>query len=138
MSVLLNGWVTANYSVGRKYDYKFQDGEQNGGRANAWLYLKRLYFISSGIAYCIWPYASFYAGLSCSLFVYYARQLECCTVITNIFKHVKYLLSIDEENSEKSAWYNFKNLLWNDLAMISNDLPLFALVDILLYFKFRL
>ena len=45
---------------------QIQDGGQNGGRANAWLYLKRLYFISSGIAYCIAPYASFYAGLSCS------------------------------------------------------------------------
>ena len=30
-----------------------------------WLYLRRLYFISSAIAYCISPYASFYAGLSC-------------------------------------------------------------------------
>ena len=30
------------------------------------LYLKRLYFISSAIAYCISPYASFYAELSCS------------------------------------------------------------------------
>ena len=29
-----------------------------------WLYLKRLYFISSTIAYCISPYASFCAGLS--------------------------------------------------------------------------
>ena len=36
-----------------------------GGRARVGLYLKRLYFISSGIAYCISPYASFYAGLSC-------------------------------------------------------------------------
>ena len=33
--------------------------------ASLWLYLKRLYFISSSIAYCILPYASFYAGLSC-------------------------------------------------------------------------
>ena len=33
--------------------------------ARLWLYLKRLYFISSAIAYCISPYASFYAGLSC-------------------------------------------------------------------------
>ena len=32
--------------------------------ARLWLYLKRLYFISSAIAYCISPYASFYAGLS--------------------------------------------------------------------------
>ena len=32
------------------------------------LYLKRLYFISSAIAYCILPYAYFYAGLSCSKF----------------------------------------------------------------------
>ena len=48
-----------------KYDYKFQDGAQNGGLARVWLYIKRLYFISSGIAYCISPYASFYAGLSC-------------------------------------------------------------------------
>ena len=30
------------------------------------LYLKRFYLISSAIAYCISPYASFYAGLSCS------------------------------------------------------------------------
>ena len=37
----------------------------NGGRARAWLYLKRLYFISSIIAYCISPYASFYAGRNC-------------------------------------------------------------------------
>ena len=34
--------------------------------ARLWLYLKRLYFISSAIAYCISPYASFYAGLSCN------------------------------------------------------------------------
>ena len=33
--------------------------------ARLWLYLKRLYFISSAIAYCISPYSSFYAGLSC-------------------------------------------------------------------------
>ena len=32
--------------------------------ARLWLYLKRLYFISSAIAYCISPYASFYAELS--------------------------------------------------------------------------
>ena len=35
--------------------------------ARLWLYLKRLYVISSAIAYCISPYASFYAGLSCLL-----------------------------------------------------------------------
>ena len=33
--------------------------------ARLWLYRKRLYFISSAIAYCILPYASFYAELSC-------------------------------------------------------------------------
>ena len=33
--------------------------------ARLWLYVKRLYFISSALAYCISPYASFYAGLSC-------------------------------------------------------------------------
>ena len=33
--------------------------------ARLWLYLKHLYFISSAIAYCISPYASFYAELSC-------------------------------------------------------------------------
>ena len=48
-----------------KSDYKFQDGGHNDGRARVWLYLKCLYFISSGIAYCISPHASFYAGLSC-------------------------------------------------------------------------
>ena len=37
------------------------------GPCKVWLYLKRLYFISSGIAYCISPYARFYAGLSCFL-----------------------------------------------------------------------
>ena len=36
--------------------------------ARLWLYLKRLYFISIDIAYCISPYASFYAGLSCCNF----------------------------------------------------------------------
>ena len=51
-----------------KSDYKFKDGGQNGSRARVWLYLKRLYFISSVIAYCISPYASFYAGLSCVIF----------------------------------------------------------------------
>ena len=56
---------TSVLEVERKYDYKFQDGGQNGGRANAWLYLKRLYFISRGIAYCISPYASCYVRLSC-------------------------------------------------------------------------
>ena len=35
--------------------------------ARLWLYLKRLYFISSAIVYCISPYVSFYAGLSCSI-----------------------------------------------------------------------
>ena len=35
--------------------------------ATLWLYLKRLYFISSAIAYCISPYVSFCAGLSCYL-----------------------------------------------------------------------
>ena len=33
--------------------------------ARLWLYLKRLYFMSSAIANCISPYASFYAVLSC-------------------------------------------------------------------------
>ena len=33
--------------------------------ARPWLYLKRLYFSSSAIAYYISPYASFYAGHSC-------------------------------------------------------------------------
>ena len=33
--------------------------------ARLWLYLKRLYFISSAITYCISMYSSFYAGLSC-------------------------------------------------------------------------
>ena len=32
-------------------DYKFEDGGQNGGRAKVWLYIKRLYFISSVIAF---------------------------------------------------------------------------------------
>ena len=36
--------------------------------ARLWLYLKHLYFISSAIAYCISPYASFYAELSCLIF----------------------------------------------------------------------
>ena len=35
--------------------------------ARLWLYFKRLYLISSAIAYCISLYASFYAGLSCYL-----------------------------------------------------------------------
>ena len=34
--------------------------------ARLWLYLTRLCFILSAIAYCISPYASFYAGFSCS------------------------------------------------------------------------
>ena len=33
--------------------------------ARLWLYVKRLYSISNAIAYCISPYASLYAGLSC-------------------------------------------------------------------------
>ena len=40
--------------------------------ARLWLYLKSLYFISSAIAYCISPYASFYTGLSC----FYLRQIR--------------------------------------------------------------
>ena len=40
--------------------------------ARLWLYLKRLYLISSAIAYCISPYASFYAGLSCCNFLLYS------------------------------------------------------------------
>ena len=42
------------------------------GRARVWLHLKRLYLISSVIAYCISPYASFYARLSC--FYYYLSR----------------------------------------------------------------
>ena len=42
--------------------------------ARLWLYLKRLYFISSAIAYWISPYASFYAGLSCLL--YHSLSIE--------------------------------------------------------------
>ena len=48
--------------------FKFQDGGQYGGRARLWLYVKRFYFISSVIAYCISPYASYYAGLSCCVY----------------------------------------------------------------------
>ena len=48
-------------------EYKFQDGGQNGGLAKVWLYFKRLNFISSVIAFYISPYASIYAGLSCSI-----------------------------------------------------------------------
>ena len=73
--------------VWHKSDNKFKDGGQNGGRARVWLYLKRLYFISSAIAYCILPYASFYVGLSCYTVspllspgdAYLATSLLCCS-----------------------------------------------------------
>ena len=42
--------------------------------ARLWLYLKRLYFISSAIAYCISPYASFYAGLRCIVCEYAQKR----------------------------------------------------------------
>ena len=46
--------------------------------ARVWLYLKRLYFMSSGIAYCISPYTSFYAGLSCcDLLISHAKSWSC-------------------------------------------------------------
>ena len=45
-------------------------------KITAVLYLKRLYFISSGIAYCISLYASFYAGLSCKIFSLGCRLLR--------------------------------------------------------------
>ena len=51
-----------------------------------WLYLKRLYFISSAIAYCISPYASFYAGLSCCNYQYTITALLRNTFSACIFK----------------------------------------------------
>ena len=45
------------------------------------LYLKRLYFISSVIAYCISPHASFYAGFSCL----YSQVLMCCYIDKPLF-----------------------------------------------------
>ena len=82
-----------------KSDYKFKDGGQNGGRANLWLYLKRLYFISSGIAYCISPYASFYAGLSSYLSKRYVayksaavwHKIKIPTQIITYFKTLVFL-----------------------------------------------
>ena len=47
---------------------QIQDGGRNGGRERVWLYPNRLYFISSGIAYCIALYARFYGVLSSFLF----------------------------------------------------------------------
>ena len=46
-----------------------------------------LYFISSAITYCMSPYASFYAGLSCQISCH-RHTLENCKNLTN--KSVKY------------------------------------------------
>ena len=58
--------------------------------ARLMLYLKRLYFISSAIAYCISPYASFYAGLSCYIFLSaFTMQLQIISrhvVLSSIFE----------------------------------------------------
>ena len=60
---------------------------QNGGRARVWLYLKHLYFISSGIAYCILPYASFYAGLSCHLYSFTVPYVQFKHKSVNLWMH---------------------------------------------------
>ena len=41
-------------------------------------------FFSSGIAYCISPYASFYAGLSCLIIYYCQRDLTLGVFYRNI------------------------------------------------------
>ena len=62
------------------------------GRARVWLYLKRLYFISSVIAYYISPYASLYAALSYIFF-------PTATTHHNIIKEKFFLLWRHEADS---------------------------------------
>ena len=84
-----------------KSDYKFQDGGQNGGRVNAWLCLKRLYFISiGGIAYCISPYASFYAGLTV-IVVPHREVNNLRRLVKELSAREKQLIKHIEEVSEK-------------------------------------
>ena len=58
--------------------------------ASLWLYLKRLYFISSVIAYCISPYASFYAGLSCDI-CHRMAPLNCTRDLELLFQRQIFL-----------------------------------------------
>ena len=58
------------------------------------LYLKRLYFISSAITFCISPYASFYAGLSCNQNLLHG--LTDWQEVTKLFYHTSAYQSVSQ------------------------------------------
>ena len=81
--------------------------------ARLWLYLKRLYFISSAIAYCISPYASFYAGLSCCLL----KLFEFGRIVTgNLWKQFGFYSTAEliYEQYLVTIWQNnyFLGIIW--------------------------